>query len=267
MKRKKNRNRRVHRQPTDQGSDRMNERLASHLLKRLHRRTRALALADAVEAGILRREDAESQGRMLSVYRRTPEAGSMSPMQAVAVLSRRRRRLPNETTHAVLGSEEFTFDTDVGPDAPRAGKRPDAVLREVGCPSQLRANDLAMVRAVRAAAEPPLASDVATMLLIAQAVPDGKATLDYILRVLRLRRPIMTVLGETRGFERNVLDLLKRGLILPGAVERSNGYDKRYGIFRFEHVASARRRVITFAGSDRGEEDDERQFGSAASSA
>jgi hypothetical protein len=123
------------------------------------------------------------------------------------------------------------------------------------------------VRAVRAAAEPPRASDVAAMLLLAQAVPDDKAALDTVLRALSLRRPIVTVLGETRGFELTFLDLLKRGLILPGAVERSNGYEARHDTLRFERVAAARRRIVTFAGSDRGEEDDEGKYGIAAQSA
>jgi hypothetical protein len=120
------------------------------------------------------------------------------------------------------------------------------------------------VKAIRATAEPPSAADVAAMLLLAQAVPDNAAALAEVLRALRLRRPIVTVLGETRGFERAFLELLKRGHILPGAVERSNGYDIRYENVRFEHVAAARRRVVVFIGSDRGEEEDDRQYGTAA---
>lgn len=246
----------------------MNERLASHLLKRLRRRAAALALADAVEAGILRQEDVESHGRVLSVYRRHPEVGAMSPEQAVAMLSRHRRRLPDETPHPVLGSQpEYAFDEDVEPGEARAGRCPDAILHEAGHPARERTDDMAMVRAVRAAAEPPRASDVAAMLLLAQAVPDDNAALDTVLRALSLRRPIVTGLSETKGFELTFLDLLKRGLILPGAVERSNGYEARHDTLRFERVAAARRRVITFAGSDRGEEDDERQCGIAAQSA
>jgi hypothetical protein len=244
----------------------MNGRLAFHLLKRLHRRAQALALADAVQAGILRQEDVESHGRALSVYRSNPETvGAMSPTRALAVLSRHRRKLSNETPHAVLGSDEFTFE-DIEPGETRAGRRSDAHLREARCPEQERAKELAMVRAIRAAAEPPRASDIATMLLIAQGVPDDDAALRNLLRSIRLRRPIVTVLCETRGFERTFLDLLRRGLILPGAIERSNGYESRFETFRFEHVAAARRRVIAFAGSDHDSEGDGRKFGSAASS-
>ncbi|WP_296746985.1 ATP-binding protein [Mesorhizobium sp.] len=242
----------------------MNERLAFHLLKRLRRKAMTLALADAVEAGILRREDVESQGRMLSVYHRNPDAGSrMSPMQAVAILSRHRRRLPNETRHPIRGgSEELTVDADVEPGETREGKCSDA--REVGSRKRTRDDDLAMVRAIRAAAEPPRASDVAAMLLVAQAVPDSKEGLGKVLRPLRLRRPIVTVLCETRGFERTFLELLKRGSVLRGAVESSTGYDERRRSFLFEHLAAARWRIVIFTGHDHDEEDSERQIDNAA---
>ncbi|THF55966.1 AAA family ATPase [Ollibium composti] len=245
----------------------MNERLARHLLKRLSRKAMALALADAVEAGILCQVDVESHGRVLSVYRRHPEAaGAMSPSQAVAMLSRHRRRLPDETTHPILGSDEFAFDTDRERDATPTAESSKAIPGEFPSSALARRFDLALVKAIREAAEPPSAADVAAMLLLAQAVPDNGTALAHVLRALRLRRPIVTVLGETKGFERTFLELLKRGLILPGAVERSNGYEARYDTLRFERVTAARRRIVTFAGSDRGDEDDEGQYGIAAQS-
>jgi hypothetical protein len=242
----------------------MNERLASHLLKRLRRKAMALTLADAVEAGILCQEDVESHGRVVTVYRGNREAGVISPRQAVAMLSRHRRRLPDETTHPILGSDGFVPDTGVERDATPTAGVPRAIPGGPLSSEQLRRCDLALVKAIRGAAEPPSAADVAAMLLLAQALPDNGAALAEVLRALRPRRPIVTVLGETRGFERTFLELLKRCHILPGAVERSNGYDIRYENVRFEHVAAARRRVVVFVGSDRGDEEDDRQYGAAA---
>ena len=245
----------------------MNEWLARHLLDRLRRKAMALALADAVEAGVLSQEDVESRGRVLVVYRRHPELGRhMTSEQAVAMLSRHRQRLPDETPHPLLGSDGLAIDTD--PEAGATpGEQPHVASPGPSSPEQVRHDDLALVEAIRSASEPPSAADVATMLLLAKAVPDNGAALAHVLRTLRLRRPIVTVLGETKGFERTFLELLKRGHILPGAVERSNGYDIRYENVRFEHVAAARRRLVVFAGSDRGEEDDDRQYGAAAISA
>lgn len=237
----------------------MNERLARHFLKRLNRKATALALADAVESGILCQEDVESHGRVVSVYRANRETGMISARQAVAMLSRHRRRLPDETPHPILGSDGM--DTEAGA---IPGELPHLSSAAASSPEQVRRNDLALVKAIREAAEPPSAADVAAMLLLAQAVPDNAAALADVLRALRLRRPIVTVLGETKGFERTFLELLNRGHILPGAVERSNGYDIRYENVRFEHVAAARRRVVVFVGSDRGEEEDDRQYGAAA---
>jgi hypothetical protein len=242
----------------------MNERLARHLLDRLRRKAMAQVLADAIEAGILCQEDVESRGRLLTVYRCHQEAArAISPTQAVAMLSRHRRRLPDETTHPILGSDGLAIDTDTEAGA-TPGEQPHRTSPAPSSPEQVRHDDLALVKAIRAAAESPSAADVATMLLLAQAMPDNAAALAEVLRALRLRRPIVTILGEIRGFERTFLELLKRGHILPGAVERSNGYDIRYENVRFEHVASARRRVVVFAGSDRGEEEDDRQYGAAA---
>jgi hypothetical protein len=262
MKRRKKRSRHVQPEHHDQAGSGMNERLADHLLKRLKRKAMALALADAVEAGILCQEDVESHGRAVSVYRRHPDAvRAMSPAQAVATLSRHRRRLPNETPHPILGSDGT--DTEAGA---MPGEQPHLTTPALSSSEQLRRDDLALVEAIRGAAEPPSAADVATMLLLAQAVPDNAAALADVLRALRLRRPIVTLLSETKGFELTFLDLLKRGLILPGAVERSNGYEARYDTLRFERVAAARRRIVVFAGSDRGDEDDEGQYGIVAQS-
>jgi hypothetical protein len=263
MKRRKKRNRNVRSGQHDQAGNSMNERLARHLLKRLRRKATALALADAVEAGILCQEDVESHGRVVSVYRANRETGMISPRQAVSMLSRHRRRLPDETTHPILGSDGFVIDTDTEAGS-TPGEQSPSTSPAPWSPERLRGDDLALVEAIRGAAEPPSAADVAAMLLLAQAVPDNAAALAEVLRALRLRRPIVSVLGETRGFERTFLELLKRGHILPGAVERSNGYDIRYENVRFEHVAAARRRVVVFAGSDRGEEEDDRQYGTAA---
>jgi hypothetical protein len=266
MKRWKKRSRHVRPRQPDQGGNGMNERLARHLLDRLRRQAMAQVLADAVEAGILCQEDVESHGRVVSVYRANRETGMISPTQAVAILSRHRRRLPDETTHPVLGSNGLAIDTDT-----KAGATPEEpphlTSPAPSSPEQVRHDDLALVRAIRGAAEPPSAADVATMLLLAQAMPDNEAALAHVLRALRLRRPIVSVFCETKGFERAFLELLKRGHILPGAIERSNGYDIRYEKPRFEHVAAARRRVVVFAGSDHDQGEDDRQCGAAALSA
>lgn len=81
MKRKKKRTYDVRQEAPAHGANRMNERLAAHLLKRLRREAKALALSDAVDAGILRRESVESHGIALTVYRRCPQAIAGMPSE------------------------------------------------------------------------------------------------------------------------------------------------------------------------------------------
>jgi hypothetical protein len=121
------------------------------------------------------------------------------------------------------------------------------------------------VHAVRSAARPPKASEVATLLLLAEAVPDEAGAHGRILRALRVRQPIVTILCEVDGFERTFLDLLKRGLLLPGPVDRCDGYGKiNSGVFRFDRVVGARWQIVTFAGHDRDGDDEDRTLSQAA---
>lgn len=253
-------------QRTERGSHGPNERLAGHFLKRLRRESEKLALADAVEGGILRRNLVETHGRTLTVYRRGPNASDeMSPELAVAVLARHRRKPSSESSRPVLGSSGLFLESAFETFEETARHADHAELCETPPSKQDRAGELVLMRAIRAAAERPNASDVATLLLIAQAVVDSETGLRDVLRTLKLRRPLVTTLCEVKGFERSFLDLLKRGLVLPGAVACADGYSPQ--ALRFERIADPRWRIVTFAGHDRGgngSEDNERQFGNAA---
>lgn len=258
----------VRQQRPEHSGDGLNERLAVHFLKRLRRESEKLALEDAVEAGILRREDVASHGRVLSVYRGNPETGGMSLELAVATVSRHRRKPSPESLRPILGPSGLSLESAFETFEETARHADRAELCETIPSKQDRASELVLVRAVRTAAEPPHASDVATLLLIAQAVADDETGLCNVLRALKLRRPIVTILCEVKGFERSFLDLLKRGLVLPGAVACADGYDAYSAqALRFERIADPRWRIVTFAGHDRGgngSEDNERQFSNAA---
>lgn len=256
----------------ERSGDGLNERLAVHFLKRLRREAERLALADAVEAGILRRDPVDMNGQSLTVYRHGPKASEgMAPELAVAILSRHRRRPSSESPRPILGSSGLSFESTFETFEETTRHDDHTELCETAPSKQDRADELVLVRAIRAAAEPPNASDVATLLLIAQAVADGEIGLRDVLQALRLRRPIVTILCEVKGFERSFLDLLKRGLVLPGAVVCADGYDAYSPqALRFDRIADPRWRIVTFAGHDRGGngcEDNERQFGNAAHSA
>lgn len=261
----------VRQQQPERSGHGLNERLAAHFLKRLRRESEKLALADAVEAGILLWGRVETDGPSPAIYRHGPKASDgMSPELAVAVLARHRRKPSSESSRPVLGSSGLSFESAFETFEETVRHADRAELCEPTSSKRNRAGELVLVRAIRTAAEPPRASDVATLHLIAQAVANNTTDLDDVLRTLKLRRPIVTILCEVKGFERSFLDLLKRGVVLPGAVACADGYDAYSPqALRFERVADPRWRIVTFAGHDRGgngSEDNERQFGNAAHS-
>lgn len=232
----------------------MNERLARHFLLRLRNDAGKRAIEAALEVGILEEEHANSCGRVLGIFRRgaaTPRG--MSSTQITTLLKRHRRKLLGEYLHPVLGDgdlpveENKTHETETNIDGSDRGSRTISPDSEAdGFPRD------ELLHAVRAAAEPPRASEVATMLLIAQSLPNGERSHHDVLEVLRLRRPIITICSEARGFEDSFLDLLARGMILPGQVSRCNGYDlSRRGLFQFSHARDAKWQIITFAGTER----------------
>jgi hypothetical protein len=105
------------------------------------------------------------------------------------------------------------------------------------------------------------------VLLLAQSLPNGKDPLRHALRVLRLRQPIVTIFCEAEGFEEGFLDLLKRGMVLPGAVARCNGYEhSRSGPFQFDRMLNAKWRIVSFAGFERDRDITESRIGDAARS-
>ena len=238
-------------------------RLARHFVRRLRREAERRAVGVAVDAGFLREEYVDSGGRVLQVFHRGAELPqAASAPQVAAMLMRRRRRLVGESTHPVLGNGDLPVEEDGSePSAASAarigaGPFPDGI-----------APATEIVRAVREAAEPPKASEVAALLLIAQAVTDAEHADRSVLDILRQQRPIVTVHCGTRHFETCFLDLLGRGLILPGAVARCNGYDlSRRTRFYFPNMDGAKWQVVCFAGKDRDEDDDGWRVGEAAQS-
>ncbi|TAM97723.1 MAG: hypothetical protein EPN45_18835, partial [Rhizobiaceae bacterium] len=122
-----------------------------------------------------------------------------------------------------------------------------------------------IVRAVRQAAVPPRASEVACLLLVAQAVGNAERAERKVHDILRQRQPIVAIHCATRHFETCFVNLLARGLILPGEVNRCNGYDlERRNSFYFPTMDGAKWQVVCFTGKDRLDKDDGWCIGLAA---
>ena len=169
----------------------MNDRLARHFMRRLRREAERHAVGVAVEAGFLREEYVDSGGRVLQVFYRGPALPeAASGPQAAAMLTRRRRRLIEESPHPVLGDGDLPVEEDEPQPSPSAS----AARVGAGRPSPegiVPATEI--VRAVREAAEPPKASEVATLLLVAQAVTIAEHADRSMLDILRQQRPIVAV--------------------------------------------------------------------------
>jgi hypothetical protein len=228
----------------------MNARLARHFVRRLRREAERRAIDAAVEAGFLREEFVDSGGRVLQVfYRGSDLPDTASGRQVVAMLARQRRRLIGESCHPVLGNG----DMFIAEDGSEPSSSASATRIAIDHASRDRAASATeIVRAVRDAAEPPRASEVACLLLVAQAVANGEHAERKVLDILRQRQPIIAIHCGTRHFETCFLDLLGRGLILPGEVTRCNGYDiDRRRNFYFQNMPAAKWQIVCFAGKDR----------------
>jgi hypothetical protein len=235
---------------TSQETSGLNDRLARHFVRRLRREAERRAVSAAVEAGFLREEFVDSGGRVLQVFHRGEALpDTATGKQVAAILTRQRRRLVGESSHPVLGNgDQFVEDNGSRPSSSASATKNAVGSASPGSP--VSATEI--VWAVREAAEPPRTSEVACLLLVAQAVATGKHAERQLLGVLRQQQPIVAVHCRTRHFETCFLDLLGRGLILPGEVTRCNGYDiDRRRSFYFPNMPAAKWQVVCFAGKDR----------------
>ncbi|MGB3390259.1 MAG: ATP-binding protein [Pseudaminobacter sp.] len=232
----------------------MDTRLADHLLWRLRHRAEADAIDHAVERGILVEDLRIADGRKVRRFAPGPAAAGKSEAEIARLLqggasagSRSSRRPAEDDEYGIALealqnlSEEVPLDTATA----QSLVRPDTTN---------------LLQAVRRSAEPPRAVDVATMLLVAQPITMGAASVADILEALRVPNPIITITGRVAGFEETFLDLLGSGLILPGKVATCKGTvlsRDGYGL-RFSYDSDACWHMVAFQGSEYDAEDRER---------
>lgn len=223
----------------------MDARLAKHLLWRLRHQAEADAIARATGAELLTERRVPVAGRWVSSFAPGPLATGRSETEIVRMLDRLGR----------AGSISHDDDAPQGEDSAVASDAPESSADHGGS----RVDAASLLRAVRQSVEPLRAADVAAMLLVARSVTMSATPLGEILEALRPPAPIMTITGRVAGFEEVFLDLLERGLILPGKVATCNGntLSRDYG-FRFSHVPDAHWRVVVFAATNVEPEDRER---------
>ncbi|WP_029620028.1 AAA family ATPase [Pseudorhizobium marinum] len=62
----------------------------------------------------------------------------------------------------------------------------------------------------------PSAAEVGALLLLAEGIDQAAFSLGGLIRALRKRRPIVVITCPVEGFDDRIVELLRRGLILPG---------------------------------------------------
>lgn len=234
----------------------MTARLGKHFLGRLRHNAEAAALDRAVGAGILVDEVSMIDGRKVRLF--TPNLTMLEKSEAELA------RLLFRLGGIVRGSkreERFTeFEDEDGlseSGVVLSSSKPDSPTQPASSKKRgaaaFRAHHLdlrtSLLRRIRRTIEPPRAAEVATLLMLAQAVADAPAALAEVLRILKLPRPIITIVGKVRGFEDCFLDLLRNGLVLPGKVAVASGHEiHRDGSLRFGRDENIKWRAVAFTG-------------------
>lgn len=223
----------------------MDSRLADHFLWRLRRRAETDAIDHAVDRGILLEHVRTVGGREVRSFAPGPAATGKT-LTEIARLLRHHGTTRPET------SDEWddSFDVVVQPTQSAAEAGTQGFAADGGSGTSKHVPDVGdLLRVVRQSAEPPPAVAVATLLLVAQSFTMSTASLDDVLAALRVASPIITLTGRVKGFEEAFIDLLGKGLVLPGRVARCKGGDltRSYG-FRFSNTTAPRWQVIVFTG-------------------
>lgn len=198
----------------------MNTRLANYLTRRLRRETAREIVDIAVEREFLLEDESPVGGHHVRFFHPGPNSQTQSITAMVRELKQAARagagigRQPkdHETDWHINGIQDSQTEQESGD---TGEQRPAPCL-----PDGIPATEL--VRIFRAAAAPPQAVEVATALMVANSLAsdDLAAKLNT---VLKQPQPVISVSSDAEGFIKPFVNLLKRGMLLPGKVALSNG--------------------------------------------
>lgn len=263
-------------------------RLARHWLWRLRREAELGAIERAVELGVLYRHETATGGGLFKIgkaivgwsidrVRQLLGRGSALPTASRSRMSRsepswddgfnvdkdrvlflddssstaQKPTAKKRLSNASLSEQDAVSDaaqTRVATDDPATRHEPPA-----GAASRRRRTNRldrgTLLRLVRSQAAAPSATQVATMLMLADAVERSGTAITDVLAILRRPKPIIVVRGEANGLEESFADLLKSGFILPGTSRSMSGYELRSARDK-RHGDGARRVLIHFAARD-----------------
>jgi Cdc6-like AAA superfamily ATPase len=228
----------------------MDSRLARHFLRRLHHQAEVDAIDRAVGAELLTEHRRGVDGRWVRAFAPGPYAAGKSETEISRMLERYVRA--GVISRNDLTDDEDAFAVAFDENETSAGQTDESARPNIATTPQRDSDMLdiaSLLRAVRQSAEPLRATEVATLLMVADAIGTSGTTIEDLRETLRLPGPILTITGRVKGFDDAFLDLLCRGLILPGTVAICSGYELiRHNGFRFRRATNPRWRVIAFRG-------------------
>jgi hypothetical protein len=253
-------------------------RLARHFLRRLSHAAGEAAIEQAAKTGILEPGYTVVDGHRIKTFRPGQTVVGKSETEIERILQKSRRRAVRQKWQ--FGSDENGFNLPTfGQEPPAPGSETDNLTefsaeRDGGDPDEARMAEQVgealdalpiakLLRMVRHSAEALRPQDVATLLLVAQGLVRSRISLEEALRILSVPQPIVAVCCEVSGFEESFVDLLERGLVLPGKIALANGYDfsRKRGL-GFSATGEPQWEVFCFAGKQR--PDDDWEIGDAA---
>ena len=241
-------------------------RLARHFLRRLRHAAGVAAIEQATKTGILEFGYTVVDGHRIKIFRPGGVLGGRGETEIRRILQKSRRRAVRQKWQ--FGSDENGFNLPTfGEEPPAPGSETDDLAdfspeRDDGDPAETRIEHVGetllalpiakLLRMVRHSAEALRAQDVATLLLVAQGLVRSRISLEAALRILSVPQPIVAVCCDVPGFEESFVDLLERGLVLPGKVALANGYDisRKRGL-GFSATGGPQWEVFCFAGKQR----------------
>lgn len=233
----------------------MTDRLGRFFINRLIRRQREAAIAGFTRKGIVERVKNDIGGGA-TAFRITATRNEID--QVLAAMGKqdrntRGRSIPARRGSGTISPELLTkLSTEIDVDDPMfdealaiavAGDegfwRSVDEAKSTGAPDVDPENapwskdeTVAIVNSLRSSAGSPLADDVASMLLLAQAVAASGLSLDQTLLVLRDRRPIVTLISPVHGFVDRIGQLIRSGMVLQRSHDLLNAKDLQLGAGR-----------------------------------
>lgn len=238
-------------------SQSIDTRVSRNFVRRLRREQTAAAFGNAVAKQILTAQELQFDGREIVGFHIGPAAHGRSEAEIERLLRQVGKQCRVGDAKATFHEAGLPFDfndgltSGIGAEAEARTARPlDPQFGRIPF-KEHKQNDLRekLLPLIRQLAAPLRAQDVATVLVVAQALARNGTRIDEVLAILRLEQPIISICCPIEGFERSFLDLLERGSAMPGKVTRSNGYDA-YARLKVVQTASsgARWQFVCFGG-------------------